>query len=836
MQLSRSSFRLLLPALAAGLSLVAVGCGLGTTSALSTSSDVAAIKGNVHGGQFPVYNSVVTLYEAGYAGYGGVGAAKALATTKTDVNGNFSLIKNAGTATPNTTLTNTYACDSAQPTAQLYIIASGGNTQGTGTTATNNTAAAFVDAIGNCNTVSSSTTVILNELNSAATVYSLAQYIYPGTTAGSLTIGTSNTTLGTTGLNNAVASIQNLADTTSGSFSNISPKQYVGTNASVVGVTITATADFAKLVDVANETAACVNQPASSSTVCADLFNNAPPPVAANTSQPSATFNTAVDVLQANYYLATNPGLNGGTFSCNSSGTATTHAGCLFSIIPATPPFQSTIAPVTFTQPSTVPAYPTDYTIAVNYVASGTCSNGKPFISGPYKASLDASGNVWFINGSGAGNNFVEMSPVGQPLFCYGNLSTGRGMEVDVNGNVWANFNGVQTNGILELPAGQTTPVVWPVNGTGQASQLTSDGFGNVFYTLAAGGSSVWEFINAANSGAAPTPSTPVQIGGPLSGTGTINSSYIQMDSKNRFWIDTTTSAGIYGLVPAAASTATITAVTAAGGSATFTAANSFTTGQTVQITGLTTGLGQTFNFGTYTITGATATNFTIASSATAIGGGENGTAYIPGSTYTTTKTTPAITTYGVALDSSSNIYQGGTCCGTGAPYREYFYWPGPSSTTSATLGTVANSSLNYAGMNGFRAIALDGASNIWSGSLESNFGTATNAIGTTTGFWSISEATYSSGSGYTALSPSGTVPTTCGTSSSCASGGGYVQLTDPSNEPLDMKIDASGNVWVMQTGAGTNGTEITEIVGAAVPVVIPMSVAVKNGQLATKP
>jgi len=57
-----------------------------------------------------------------------------------------------------------------------------------------------------------------------------------------------------------------------------------------------------------------------------------------------------------------------------------------------------------------------------------------------------------------------------------------------------------------------------------------------------------------------------------------------------------------------------------------------------------------------------------------------------------------------------------------------------------------------------------------------------------------------------------------------------------------DLAIDPSGNVWVLNTGTntadviGTNGTSITEVVGAATPVATPLSVAAKNGTLGAKP
>ncbi len=374
-----------------GLSLLA-GCGV-SLSSLSGSGPVsegASIIGNIHGGQSPVYNATLTLYEAGYTGYGT--GSVALAQTTSDTGGGFQFNKNAGTATPTTTLTNTYACDTAKPTAQIYILATGGNTQGTGTTSTNNTAASFITAIGPCNAISSATRVNINELSTAATVYALAQYISPGSVAGGTRIGTSASTQGTTGLNNAVAQIANLTNIGNSSLTSIQAPQYTGTNSSVSGITVTAAADYPKLVDVANILASCVNQStATSATNCADLFNNATAPTPVNTSQPSATFTTATDAVQAAYFLATNPGLVGTVPTCNNSSSSTTKASCLFGLISSTAPFQ--------TGTSTAP---TDYTIGVNYTATGTCAGGS-FISGPYHANVDASGNLWFING--AANN-----------------------------------------------------------------------------------------------------------------------------------------------------------------------------------------------------------------------------------------------------------------------------------------------------------------------------------------------------------------------------------------------------------------------------------------------
>jgi hypothetical protein len=51
-------------------------------------------------------------------------------------------------------------------------------------------------------------------------------------------------------------------------------------------------------------------------------------------------------------------------------------------------------------------------------------------------------------------------------------------------------------------------------------------------------------------------------------------------------------------------------------------------------------------------------------------------------------------------------------------------------------------------------------------------------------------------------------------------------------NEPLAVAVEGSGNVWV----SNVSSRNITEFVGAAVPVVTPLSVGVKNGTLGTRP
>ena len=143
---------------------------------------------------------------------------------------------------------------------------------------------------------------------------------------------------------------------------------------------------------------------------------------------------------------------------------------------------------------------------------------------------------------------------------------------------------------------------------------------------------------------------------------------------------------------------------------------------------------------------------------------------------------------YAVAIDNSGNFWvtnETGGSSGNG------------SISKFSSGGTAAtNSPYSDGGVWGPYGIAIDGAGNVW----VANFGG-----------WSISELN-SSG---TAISPSST---------------GYApQLISP----YSLAIDPSGNVWV----ATDNGSaSLTELVGAATPVVTPLAAGAKYGQLGVTP
>ena len=110
-----------------------------------------------------------------------------------------------------------------------------------------------------------------------------------------------------------------------------------------------------------------------------------------------------------------------------------------------------------------------------------------------------------------------------------------------------------------------------------------------------------------------------------------------------------------------------------------------------------------------------------------------------------------------------------------------------------SSTGTVINSGYTGAGISNPTSLAIDGAGMVWianGNSTLSAFNSAGAAVSTSTGY-----------------------PTTTST-------------------PTSLNIDASGNLWI--TNSGDNS--VTEVIGAAAPVMTPTIKAVTNDTLAVKP
>ncbi|MDE1163031.1 MAG: hypothetical protein PW792_13960 [Acidobacteriaceae bacterium] len=333
------------------LALLVSGCGMGSGNLLqsaTTSSNAAALHGSVLGGQQPIYNSQITLWQAGNTGYG-QGATNLMHSgvdIRTAADGTFNM-------------TGTYDCPTSG-SPMVYLVASGGDPTGGASSSVDNTAAVLVAALGNCGNLSASTFINVNEVTTAAAAFALGQFV-GGFGGSTVSIGTSSTNL--VGLNNAFATAHNLASTTTGVATGTSAAS--GTNYYLPS------SDQSKLNTMANILAACVNVTDASQPNCLSLF--------AAVAPSGATAPT--DIFQAATYLSLNP------ISVNSA-TSSTNMTTLFNLQSAFQPFSPSLS-----------AVPTDWTMAIAYTGTG--------INYLSSAAVDANGDVWFSNQNTTGGVVV---------------------------------------------------------------------------------------------------------------------------------------------------------------------------------------------------------------------------------------------------------------------------------------------------------------------------------------------------------------------------------------------------------------------------------------------
>lgn len=829
----RSSSRFLLASCALGASFIVAmltGCSgmqvqgsssSGGTGIVTPHGTGANIGGGVKGGNQPITGATVRLYAAGTGSYGA--PATLLATSISDSAGNY-FFTNGVAGSPSG---NSYVCPSG--TSQIYITSNGGVTDGSGNSSNVNSAATLLAALGPCGSLSSSAPAYLNELTTVAAVSALAQYITPGTTPGTFSIGAPGTTQAQQGLANAVMQMRNLVNTgAAGPASQVISRTYPGATgalSTVAGVTITATPEATKLNTFADVIAACVNQTSASGSNCQKLFAAATPPPASQTSHPAVALPPATDTVMAAYYMAINPAQVSGTKGVVATagaacGTNVSAMDCEFGLLSALSPFQNTL-----------PTAPTDWTIGVTFSSASTCNAAGDltlastgyFFNGPVQQSVDASGNVWFVNGnrympgtlSGTASpaTMAAMSPWGQPLACpLASSVGGRGISVDVLGNVWVAFNGT-SSGVQEFAAptkftgdngvggitGLVVPTIPAVPTT--PLQMTTDLAGNVFYvsapaagnaTTVGGGELLYELPlggvawNQVSS-----------FANVLSGVGFVP---LQMtsDSKGRIWTADSSSNGPIYYYP----------------------------------NGATTGV-------TYT----------------------SGTLTSPGST------SPGLAAYGISVANvlaanvsgytgsavADVIFSGTTCCGsttsTSTRYRAINRFNPTSYTANSAPAYAAGTSTgqSYAGLNGVRSLTVDGATNAWAGG---EYPAGSDATATST------FAIYAVNASLQPISKTGTIPsasaqcsTNPGTDAAplpaiCATFGGF-QKPDFYGGGHGIAVDNSGTVWVLNTGFNLaspgsnqayNGLTITQVVGSAVPVTTPLSTAAANGMLGVAP
>jgi hypothetical protein len=368
------------------------GCSMGSISLSGPAavSSSVTLSGTVHGGQQPVAGAVIQLYVAGTTGYG-LGAAALIPTgsyapggakgcvvsntvtcntnVQTDANGNFSI-------------TGDYTCPTTG-NPLVYITATGGNPGLT--SGTNNTALKLATPLGLCSSLSSSQSITINEVTTAATAFALGQYFTPVLGATSTdAFGAPSTTQAQTGLANAFATAALLASPSSGI-------AVTSSNLTGAGATLTAVPESAKLNTIADILAACVNSTGASDPAgaCSTLFTDVTP---TGGVPPTDTLQAAVDMS-----------LNPTSTNTNSS---TANITALFGLASAFSPFPG------------LASQPTDWTLGIQYQ-----DNTGTFFLKPQNIAVDGVGNVWVLSNASGPSALVQVSPTGTPLTNVSSLS-----------------------------------------------------------------------------------------------------------------------------------------------------------------------------------------------------------------------------------------------------------------------------------------------------------------------------------------------------------------------------------------------------------------------------
>jgi len=308
-----------------------------------------SFSGKAMAGSQAIVGATVQVYAAGAAGNGSASTALLTSTLTTDAAGAFTVP--AG-----------YACPVAA--SQLYVLVRGGQVAG----APDNSAITLASVPGACNQITSGAQFVVNEVTTAATAWGLAQFFG---TEGNLGASSTNTQ----GLANAVATVANLANLTTGA----SPGAIFPTTGTSPAPKINAVADL-------------LNNCTATATGCGALFSATTPN---GGTVPSNTLDAVLNLVR-------NPGMNVAT---------------LLAQLPAS------------SLPSPAPA---DWTLAITYQGGGIDKKN------PSGVGVDADGNIWVSTYSGLVSEFSTTgTPLFANGITGGGLFDSDALAVDPEGNLW---------------------------------------------------------------------------------------------------------------------------------------------------------------------------------------------------------------------------------------------------------------------------------------------------------------------------------------------------------------------------------------------------------------
>jgi streptogramin lyase len=351
--------------------------------------------------QQPVSGAAVQLYAAGNSGNGSAPTALLATAVTSGADGTF-------------TIPGGYTCPSAQ--TPVFLISKGG-AAGSGSA---NASLWLMAALGPCGSVAAGSSFVLNEVTTAASVWSLASFMSSGGKVGASCTNTA-------GLNNAFLTANNLVNVNTGA----SPGE---------GVPATLTVPESKLNTLANALASCTRSSGGSS--CSGLFTAA----TAGSTTPSNTVDAALNIARA-------PGSNMAAIYTLASANPV-YAPAL----PAAPPdlmLHNTVDGGGMASPASVGVAASGNVWVSSYFntvsefspagatefPSGITGNG---INQSYGMALDAAGNAWIANeqtdpNSGSGD-VAELSSTGSAVetnLTAGGINYPIAVAADSNGNIW---------------------------------------------------------------------------------------------------------------------------------------------------------------------------------------------------------------------------------------------------------------------------------------------------------------------------------------------------------------------------------------------------------------
>lgn len=412
----------------------------------------AALKGAVHGGQNPISGAHVYLYAANTTSYGdeSISLLTAGDDTAMDTDGQYYATTDANGLF---SITGDYTCPAEA--SQVYLYTAGGNS-GSG----ENSAIGLLAALGTCpagGTLSSGLFVMINEVSTVATAYSIAGYATDATH-----VSSSGSALAKVGIANAFATVTNLENLGTGAALATTP----------AGNGVVPQSEINTLADILG---ACINTESSTSAGCSTLFSNA-----MNGSD------TPTDTATAAINIAHNPSRN---------------VTDLYGLVPAVgAPFQPTLS-----------AQPNDFSIALSFTGGGLdlCEG----------LAVDASGNIWLSNNlanSVSGFNSLGAPKAGSPFKGRNNMVNPFGLAIDASGNLWVPSE--TSVNLVELNSSGSETTNSPFTGGGLTAPhwMTFDQLGQSWISSGPDYNSVSEFSSTGSAiSSGPSGHTTGGINGP---------------------------------------------------------------------------------------------------------------------------------------------------------------------------------------------------------------------------------------------------------------------------------------------------------------------------------